>query len=799
MSNDDSADRLLLYFRKAVEQRRLLELWSRDRTFKKDGGRILYSVDTDIIMLYVDPARMSVPSPGGPKEGYAMVFGTEKPDLAIPLGFALAKHIFFTMRADSSMPLLVTPPLEREVGRVFASIAAKADTEQKAARKEITRITNLLKQSDLEKAKQDFLFQLQNRAPNLYGALFDPKGKTRLLGRFNNLFSTAAIAAPEYFCSNVDALDPAFKAILGPPSDWADIFRLLQLKNGWLNYLHKAKGHSRGRKRRDEVMINDDAEALARIECMNELLEGHNCRIIHITGAHATLEAARCYIPDFPEGNKQSFADLYIRHPRTFLGDDRILFPVKGKSRDGDDETKSREFPRMLALFLSKLRLDNQSNIEELNKVTARKDADLKKDFLPILKANPNIVDDLETQWSKYLEDIRNFYMAEMLLKQAELKEGGNLEAVIQDSLDLEIMSSWSSFFAAITETGFGILFQGELQTGQIPARSAPPLYFEELSETWTFVKIIMSSLGRGKLERKQYEEAIKNLRKEDKKSGYFYSLAFGVLFATEGRWPLTLILADKALERAEALETSPLRDEHPELNYVSGREAYYLKAVALRHVAKTVDDLTSIRPLLEKARCCLERDKATRNDLEVWPLRFEIEYPALNLTKHLFNRLSKAKRQKETEIGEGTTPTLAEIQADLIRMLEEELPSVQDFWIHCNIERKLLTNLLMTALLRVHHDEEDLDLKSLKLYLERFELNLYHLDNIDPEMVVSYLVRAIFLVMSWWLGPPNKRNDRRNEVKLHFAPERIERSAVMPYDKRRFKFMRDIVLNGDE
>ncbi len=64
------------------------------------------------------------------------------------------------------------------------------------------------------------------------------------------------------------------------------------------------------------------------------------------------------------------------------------------------------------------------------------------------------------------------------------------------------------------------------------------------------------------------------------------HALCYGLFFACAGRWPLTKLLAQRAVQIARGLEADG-QDEGVDLN-ITGREAYYLLSVAHRVTART-------------------------------------------------------------------------------------------------------------------------------------------------------------------------------------------------------------------
>ena len=125
---DDTGVVLEQHVEDAARLRLHLLGWESDQRFTASGGRIIYSIDTDILKLFLDPANLAAPHPDSGKEprpGYTRIFRGDPPELSIALGRALGELIFFQL--GERAPLLMLPPIKREVGGVFDAITLDAE------------------------------------------------------------------------------------------------------------------------------------------------------------------------------------------------------------------------------------------------------------------------------------------------------------------------------------------------------------------------------------------------------------------------------------------------------------------------------------------------------------------------------------------------------------------------------------------------------------------------------------------------------------------------------------------------
>jgi len=111
---------LSVLLKAAARQRRYMQPWRGDRRFRAAGGTVLYAVDTDVVKLYTAPDQVAVATERRP-EGYAQVFPDDEPIRLEALGYGLAAHIFY--RLAGKEPLLVLPPMEQEIRRVFKGVS----------------------------------------------------------------------------------------------------------------------------------------------------------------------------------------------------------------------------------------------------------------------------------------------------------------------------------------------------------------------------------------------------------------------------------------------------------------------------------------------------------------------------------------------------------------------------------------------------------------------------------------------------------------------------------------------------
>lgn len=212
-----------------------------------------------------------------------------------------------------------------------------------------------------------------------------------------------------------------------------------------------------------------------------------------------------------------------------------------------------------------------------------------------------------------------------------------------------------------------------------------------------------------------KYEEGINLLLNEDD-SRYTYYLTHALLFAAQGQWLVTRILAGRAIYIAK--KKSPLD--------ISGREAYYLQAVATRTSARVVSDLGHVKKMIDDARACLATESEKRPELSRLGIRFDAEELALGLTYRLFHVF------EDSEISAKMAPALSELQDEMSKLqieVQRRLDGLrddhEDRWFLRNVERNLLINLFMTLLLRSGKQREPNEPGHFRETFRRLENNI--------------------------------------------------------------------------
>jgi hypothetical protein len=755
------------FFRDAAEQRRLLEPRRADREWMAEGKTIIHAVDADVVMLYTNPFEIAVRTERRPY-GYGEVFPGDEQSIAIGLGQILAYFIFFALRGNHSLPLLLLPPIDQELRDVFSEVMRKAMAEGVKAREQVNDIQQLATRiqsiCDVEERSR----QLVEAAPILFRFLAGARGPWAEFERFSRLLGQKRIAPLDQLLEQDFGDYEHWRQAFLPPESFIDCVKLIGLSHAWFDRITGKGFHAKSTAR-----IQDDAKMLARLEWINQHLKA-DVRLVLITGDRSIYDAARIYIPD---GYERSFADLWLRHPRSYLAEPEVLSPETEAEADTD-------FIKWLDTFLGKLELRGCDYMKELDKLLNDSSKKREEMAATVLESHPNILHDFKTRWTEYAQRAILANESHVISESADNNHIQGLVRTIldqlhnvEDILHRKLSSAWNGIFNTAIEAGF--LFARQ-KNAALRSRNPPVLSFETLNCARVFLENILAKEKEQPIE--DFEKRLEELRKEDS-SGYTFTLVFGVLFASQGAWAVTEILAKRALEIAQTNNGE---------NYITGREAYYLQSVARRHHLRKMSELSEVDDLLKQAEDCLNSERKERSNLLKGDCRFSSERVALNISYRLFERFSGEKIPP-------TVPSLVEIESkikELIKHNTENLSSSEKpkLWVARNVERKLLTNLFMVILLNANR--EQVFPQDLEPYFDSYKISVGFNDSEMP-IPSTFFVDTVYRVTQWWKERNHaKRRKIKDEVQRSLTDEKIKYNAIMPYDVPRFTFLRNFVTS---
>lgn len=421
-----------------------MQPWLGDRRFLEQGGTLVHAVDTDVIVLYTTP-EMSVTL--DQREGYAEVFPDDDRFLSEALGRSLARHIFYCLEHG---PLLVLPPMEQEIGRVFTGMSSHANSQQVQARQELEKLRGLVQSLDQERDQLALLERLESAAPTLAELLKGARGPSAEMDRLRRLLRDVRIAPLEFALEKGWLSDPKLRHAMEPTERFADRVEFIELRDVWYDRLLESKSASRRR-----VIIYDDSAVLARLEWINRRFDQARYRLVLITGDSSIHRAARTYKPN---GQDHYFGDLYLRHPRAYLAEPGVLSP-ESLQTPGSAES---ELLGWLDTFLGEGHTRGTSYREELDELLGMGDRSLQDLAAPVLESHPGIVKEFRDRWASYT---KNLFLTHGLEGPAneptdvlsDLRHG--IDTILQrvdDLLRRRVVETWQACFEMTVSGRFG-------------------------------------------------------------------------------------------------------------------------------------------------------------------------------------------------------------------------------------------------------------------------------------------------------------------------------------------------------
>lgn len=768
----EAAPQLASYVRGAARQLRYLVAREEDRSFERNGGEIFYAVDTSVIVTYSDPFKDTDAVPQK-KDVSTRVFPDDPPSLSVGLAYALTQFLFYEL-TRIGRPLVVLPALERELRIIYSAVVRNASIEEKEARKEEEALARKIQEIRAGRNHQETAIELTNQFPALERWLAGSKGAGTQLRRFGQLLSDERIAPLGYLLEEGRIESEQMRAAFGEPIGLEKIVNLINRKESWKRRLLTTK--SRGT---SEESIESDAAALAHVEYINANIDQGKYRFIYVTGDASALAAGEAY---FPAENDVPFCELYMRHVRAYAAEGGI-------SPDSGSNSNSDEFFGLLRIFLDEFlprdtstALSAQQTLKnQLGEILRWPRKKSVEQCESILARRPDLLETFCYRWREFAEAIAmqktlgapraSPSVFEPVLRNLHK----DIVEQVHELVELRVQETWNAWLSATTEAGYGLLYKRSGRERQ-RTRTVPPLILNTLPEIQAFVERILEHYDQGQSDYGSYRTVIERIVASDE-TGYFYYLCFALLFAAEGNWQLSAILASRAIDIAEkACATSPL---------ISGREACYLKAVALRHSARTTDELAEVAVLLDQADARLEQDKRSRKIARTGEERFEAERLSLYLTFRLYEVFLHLPVP-------ATVPSMQELEKRMEDLLKR-LDGRTDKWINRYVERDLLTNVFQVALIQVHFGQMHFDREKFEPLMIRFVRNVF--DDSVPKIQTSYVVDSVFLVARTLLASNSgKRRELRKAATLHLSDKMIAEHLVMPYDRQRFELLRSMI-----
>jgi hypothetical protein len=383
-----------------------------------------------------------------------------------------------------------------------------------------------------------------------------------------------------------------------------------------------------------------DRDALSTLDRINRRLDPQRNRMILFTDNMAIIEAGHLYFPfkRRDDGLQHlSFSDLYLRHPNSLLVDPKFFRP--GADVGSAETVAASEVEGWLGPLLDETLIEPraeqgvgeaappdgpQATLDRwLSFRAALPDLSERigdSDHLErVLARNPTLHERFTNRWAEYLNNLHFQYQlnspvaSDKLAEITKLYDPSTAEDVdeflkdIKNHLNFLTEKSWTTFFNTVADTGLELIALPSLDAQ--PAVWPVPVLFVQGD---ALLCSVLRSFWRPTSLRQNPSEILRRLNDPTFQAtlprSYVYALCYGLLFAHAERWPLTRLLAQRALRISRQLKKELGNDylaveDSIDSNgnvRVSGREASYLLAVSTRVNAQDSEEYSDARQALQ-------------------------------------------------------------------------------------------------------------------------------------------------------------------------------------------------------
>lgn len=762
----NDAERLSLLIREAARQRLFMSGWLSDKEFVKNGGEVIYAVDTDVVTLFVNSKEVALPK--GQREGYGRIFHTDTDEMMLGTGLALADFIFNQSSKSKPHSVILLPSVQKEMATIFKAISIEAEHAQNLLSEQLAAVEQNRAEFEATVTDEDKLELLESIAPQVVKVIAGFDNSFVFLKKFALLFADKNINQLNNFI--LQTSDTQLKAALSQPKEITAQVTLSTLKRDWSKRLAEFKSASGFKD-----LMGNDAEVLSRIEFVNRQIgnlgAGDRFRVVFVTGDASIHEAG-----DFQIGSTslelQTFAHAYLRHPKSFLAEEYVL----GSGPD-------RPFNEWLEAFLGEWasgEVDNRVRWAKLASEIGSVGGAL-EGTREALVQNTGLLNDFQSNWDAYVKSIYPRYLAGKNSSATilpVLQKFGISISDIRDAVQDEIESAWESCFESASESSTWVLLNSNELAGEatLRLRNIPPILIEDFPKVAEYSKGMSApkNIAGGTL-RKMYNDIRTGIR-DSSEQQYITFIMRGLFFGAMGYWRVATIMASQALQLSS--DGSAPR--------ITGREASYLKGVAQRNSARYLRDIDKASISIDHAVNLLGP-----NGNAGGKVRFAAEKISIEVARQCFNSFDGKDKAS-------SPPSLISwhnrIHGEYVSFFRDH-SVCQPEWVRQQAYKSMYGSFLMVKIFKAHLDQIALDesdngliqiaLQELRPYFTKdHRESQTHLANIVYFAGVKQFARDSDLV-----------EEAENILARLLSIAQTENHEVMPYDKARFEFFRQTCL----
>lgn len=601
-------------YRRAIGLLSKCEPWIADATMAQDNGdawTIYYAVDADVISLYLNPDENT---------GYGEVFESDRETAAV-LSRLLSDFIFLShpspvLAHSKTNALLLFSPHQEELYRILVAVAKRIQNAANISQSDFRQLSRIFENYGKHEDDAQLLQELEKNAPQLVMLYDADRGAKLAVSRFAKLSADRLINIERF---QVDG----FTFPLPRESEPAERAQLADRVVRWRNSLREHKRFSS----KPVHAILRDAEVLATLEILNARLFEERKRVVLVTGAPYLFAAAGEMTPRDANPKGLSFANLYLRHPQCFLAHSDFFryeqAAVSGNTPPAQSESLAPAsfrlvewlgilFPELVRERIRNRLVLNGPLLRRYQDFSGRSFAEIQGELIAEFteQVGGKALLEISSEWSSQVRKaalgrygsaldhpdanaaagLARVIRDMMAHKQWSFKDFENrLSAAVADSLSK--MYSHAVWLGLWTNRGKVVL---EHSKG-LPRLRFDPAYQEVHEYCKTVMTLQLRSEALSADEIQSLKLAHASLHRIDP-TFYHSHIVHALAFATKGRWDAALTLCKVALSIADRVQGN-----HPG-DFIRGREAAYLAAIASRRSAYRITHLDRADEYLDEA-----------------------------------------------------------------------------------------------------------------------------------------------------------------------------------------------------
>ncbi len=611
---------------------------------------ILYAADSDVVKLFTDPYSNATTRRVRKQTfpGYAEIIPGQERDVSEALGWVLANFIF--SKLSDEWPIFILPPANNEITDIFNAVARDAEKERTKALLSVRRLEEWTKSHKHVAIDRDYF---QNNLPEVLTVLAGERTFSAELVRFSRLLNSRKLYTLDQFLLISKLPNEEARKALTPPSGISQMVEFGQMIKDWERRVADHRPDLR-----QHQNIDVDARMLARLEWINRSFANSNFKLVLITGSQLVADVCRKYRSNRFRSAK-SFADLFIRSPRAYLGDPNVVSPMLESNPISNraDYTIGRRLQDWLSTVLGADERKDTNNESYLNLIDSwidAEDQELRQLAAEKLTVNASLADDIRDKWNAFTKEVSAVAAhSETHRRLAYLDDWARSTqervAMLRSDLEQSLKESWDEAYEAALGSALTVT-RIESETPPLyPPRNLPLLYLDGHLKTNAAIEKYLTAWQAGQLTPAIYAQLRDAPNSDPPHKTYLAFVAQAYVLGVTNRWQLSAVTAALAISVArDYRERDP---DDAKKNRISGREAAFWRAHSLRSSARRMGDLDPARAALKLARDYSKEDleDAKGNGLDTKDIRFDAEELAINVTAMCFRMFSEESGSRPT------------------------------------------------------------------------------------------------------------------------------------------------------